>query len=394
MQRATLIVLIVFFPIFGFLWFGGPWFNSQAGFELAGATLFEDARARFPDLNAMSAPPAESARWLKSRGSAKIVLSSLSHRHKAVLTEIGETWSVKLRERTRALTCREQLESWRISGKTMCSWLGEWLQPKTYADGIEILQERLSIHRSGDGQHLTVTFRAADQDIATTIVDAFGKTLEQRHAAAMQDLRRRVVEGIEAEFVKLTRPKAELEAPLTKTESKAQNWDEETDSELLLKLTAALQRARNELGVNDRQQIGRELEALKTVVREQLLSQPADRKLSDTAIKPIEADRTAIPHSSLILLSHPEWSKPSVIRLSETVATGFSISEIMTIAFVLSIMLGAVLSRTWLILHRRSKQQQHDFYASPFANPHWPNMQLKKETEPVKALSRNFQARV
>ena len=381
MQRAGLFALTMFFPIFGFLWLGAPWFSSQANFELTGHKLFEDARTHFDDLASMSPSPAESAAWLPSEDAAKVVLDNLPPGLPIVLSEIGETWSVKLRERMRALVCYGQIDAGEVGGNSLCSWLGEWLKPETHADGIEVIRERLSIIRSDDDRHLNVSFRAANHHVATTIVDAFGNALEQRHGKAMQAFRRRTIEDIEADLLTLTERQVQPEEPPAKTESELPQRDEDADFELSLKLIHELQRARSELPANDRQQIGKELEAVKAAVREKLSSQQEDGNGSDTANEPVSADPAAAPRRDLMLLGHPDWSLPPVIRRSATTADGLFMTEIAAMALALSAIIGFALSLIWPMLRQQSEPQDQS-YASPYANPHWPSMQTTKEPDP------------
>jgi hypothetical protein len=53
------------------------------------------------------------------------------------------------------------------------------------------------------------------------------------------------------------------------------------------------------------------------------------------------------------------------------------------IALILSLMTGIASSAIWPLLRRRS-DQRYSFYASPYANPHWPNMRVLEQTEPEK----------
>lgn len=384
MKRTTLTALVVFFPISGFVWLGAPWSTSKAEFELTETTLLSETHALFSDLNSARASTADSTAWLESGEAAQVVLDSLPHNRAASLAEFGETWSVKLRERMRALVCYQPLEAWRIRDRSVCSWLGEWLMPQTHTDQLEIIEERLSIHQFGDGRRIEISFRAADPDVATTFVDAFGEALLERHAAARRDLRSRIVETIETEIAGLTQREVALEALPSENKSITKNGKEDLDFALSVKFAAALTRARNELPVKDRHQLDGDLEAVKAAVRDQLLSPTVDRKALSLEAKGIGDGSATDPTSSVMLLGHPDWSKLPVIRLSETVTNGFPPLTIAVIAFTLSLVIGTASNAIWPRLRHRS-DQRHNFYASPYANPHWPNMRVLEQAESDRA---------
>ena len=379
-QRITLTAMVAFIPISGLLWFGAPWSTSRANFEITGTALLSEIRARFSDIDSLQTSSVDSTTWLRSEEAAQSVIGGLPHHRIAMLMETGEAWGVKLRERTRVLACAQLLDGWRIDGRSVCAWHDDWLKPETPAGRLEIFDERLAIHQSADGRHIEISFRAANPPVAASIVDAFADRLVERHDTARQNMRRWLVERTEAEFA---RREAMLEASLS--ESRRVTEDEEENSEfgLLGKLTAALTRARAELPAKDRQQLDREMDAVEVAVRDQLLSKPADRKPDVTAATPTDQASVESATGLLTLLGHAEWSDPAIIRRSAT-TDGFSLSRTAVIALILSLMTGIVSSAIWPFLRRRA-DQQYSFHASPYANPHWPNMRVLEQAEPEKA---------
>lgn len=382
MQRATLTALVAFFPICGLLWLGAPWSNSKADFEVTGTTLLGETRARFPNFNSVQASTVDSASWLESEEAAQAALDDLPLNRALALAEIGDTWSVKLRERMRALACYQPLRAWRIRERSVCSWIEEWLKPKTLIDQLEIIEERLSIHRSDDGLRIEISFRAADPDLATMMVDAFSDALLQHHTLAMRDLQSRIVEYIEAEITEVAN--GDVAPQPLPSESKNGHVNEDMDVALLRKFTDALANARHELPPNDRRQLDGDLEAVKAVARKQRLSWATDRRASSPTTKLTGNGAAAVPTNSLILLEHPDWSKPPVTRASETTTDGFSLPKIAMIASILSLLTGLALMTLWTFMRYQS-DRQHEDYASPYANPHWPNMRVMEQAEPNKA---------
>ncbi len=379
-QRVTLTAVVMFVPIFGLLWFGMPWASSQAKFELSGTILLSEIRARFSDVSSEQVLSVDSAAWLKSKEVAEAVIGSLPQHRAAVLVETGKTWSVKFRERTRVLACAQSLERWRIDGRSLCAWHDDWLKPETQADQLKIIDERLAVHQSVDGQQIEISFRAADPDVAASIVDAFGDRLMERHITARQDMRRWLVESTEAQFA---RREAMLESSLSESRQVTEDNEEVADFGLLQKLSVALTRARAELPAEDRHQLDREFEVVKVALRHQLLGQAADRTLDVTTTERTDQASADSATDLLALLGHPEWSDQAIVRRSAT-TDGFSLSSTAVIAIILSLMTGIVSSAIWPLLRRRS-DRRYSFYASPYANPHWPNMQVLEQAEPEKA---------
>ncbi|MGI9419490.1 MAG: hypothetical protein ACR2RA_16810 [Geminicoccaceae bacterium] len=379
-QRITLTAMVAFIPISGLLWFGAPWSSSRAEFEITGTALLGEIRARFSDIDSVQASSVDSTAWLRSEEAAQSVIGSLQYHRIAMFGETGKTWGVKLRERMRVLACAQFLDGWRIDGRSLCAWHDDWLTPETQADRLEIIDERLAIHQSADGRDIEISFRAANPDVAASIVDAFGDRLVERHETARQDMRRWLVERTEAEFA---RREAMLEASLSESSRVTEDDEEISEFGLLRKLSVALTRARTELPAEDRHQLDRELEVVKAAVRDQLLGQAADHTPDVTTTKRTDQASAASAAELLALLGHAEWSGPAIIRRSAT-TDGFSLSRTAVIALILSLMTGIASSAIWPLLRRQS-DQRYSFYASPYANPHWPNMRLLEQAEPEKA---------
>lgn len=379
-RRITLTAMVVFVPISGLLWFCAPWSSSQAKFELSGTILLSEIRERFSEVDSMQVTSVDSTAWLKSKEAAETVIGSLPYHRAAVLVEIGETWSVKFRERTRALACAQSLDGWRVDGKSLCVWHDDWLKPETHADQLEVIDERLAVHQSADGQHIEISFRAADPDVATSIVNAFGNRLVERHNAARQGTRRWLVERTEAQFA---RREAMLQSSLHENRQVKEDSEDNSDFGLLRKLSVALTHARAELPAEDRHQLDSELEVVKVAVRDQLLGQTVDHTPDVVTTKRTNQTSAESVTDLLALLGHAEWSDRAIVKRSAT-TDGFSLSRTAMIALILSLMAGIASSAIWPLLRRRS-DQRYSFYASPYANPHWPNMRVLEQTEPEKA---------
>lgn len=378
-RRTVKIALFIFMPVFGGGWLCAPWSTSRASFEISDMYVHKDL---LPDaLEAYGSPSSlpETDAWLQSDNAAKIVLQGYTRRHTTVLTEVGDAWDIKLRERARSLACLDELDAWRIRGRTTCSWLNDWIKNKTDVDRLDVIDDRLSITRSDGDARIGISFRAADRDLAIAVVDAYGEALLEHYREVQEDLRHQVVEAIETEFEAVTTRVQAREQQLRRQDP-AVGENDDTDLDLLAKFFSALRLAREELPAD--QSLSRELNAVNNVARNELLGKMAGR-ISDSAgfnlNEGFDAEPSEIAPSVLSLLNHPVWSNPLIVQLSETRTSGLSTKLIAGLALCLSLFLGALLSLLWSVFERRGRQQDA-FYASPYANPHWPIMRVANES--------------
>jgi len=380
-RHIVLIALLLFLPIFALIWFSAPWSTSRASFEVRDMGVLN---GRLPDVMADTGTPTSQLMdhsYLSPDVAAKAVHESYTRRHAAVFKDLGVTWDVKLRERMRSLVCRDQLEPWRYRGKTACSWLNDLLEPNLGIDQLDVVEERLSIIRTDGDRRIDVAFRAADPHLAEALVEAYGEGLLEHYAKASIDLKRRVIDAIEAEF------NAMAEGVSDRNESVQAGvgigrGSVAPDLDLLARFSDALRRARDELPSDERQRLAGEINAIDDVARNELLGRMAGQMSEAEQIGAARAqgNRSETASSLLSLLSHPEWSKPPITQLSATTTDTLSTPTMVVLALFLALAAGALSSLFWSTIERRS-QRQDNFYASPYANPHWPNMRVANEAD-------------
>lgn len=380
-RQAALIALIFFLPVFALIWFCAPWATSRASFEVSDMRALDGILAEALGESGRPTAWLIDETYLHSDGAAKAVLKRYTQRHASVLTEIGEAWDVRLRERVRSLVCLEQLEPWRYRDKTACKWLKDWMKTSVDVARLDVIGERLSITRSDDGLRIDVAFRAADPYLAKTVVDAYGEGLLEHYGEAGRELRREVIGGIEAEFKAMADRMSAREEQVKRLDA-ANNINGEPDLDLLARFSDALRRARDELPSDERQRLAGEIDAINDVARNELLGRMAGQ-MSDTDL--IDAgggqdESSEMAPNLLSLLSHPEWTRPPITQLSSTTTDSLSTPTIAVLALFVSLAVGAMFSFIRSIFERRS-QRQDNFYASPYANPHWPNMRVVNEAD-------------